>query len=190
MAAAAALLAAGLYAAAPAAAQQTDSPFLATYTGVSSNVGPDADGNLSVTAALSDPAASFGLTEALFTQTVFVFADPNRINGTAVFRMPGVSGGDALFAQYSGTGTPIDPAAGDFVSDISGLFAFTGGTGRFAGAYGGGSWFGQANIATGAVSVTFAGGVTNVPEPATWSLLLAGACPLLGRAVRRRRRTG
>ena len=95
-----ALLVALLGRPAPASAQQQALPFLATYTGFSNNVGPDASGNLLVTATLSDPAASFGLTEALFTQTVFVFSNPNLINGTSIFQPAGRTGTDKLFTRY------------------------------------------------------------------------------------------
>ncbi len=150
---------------------------------------PDANGNLFVTSTLSDPLASFGLTEGLFNQTVFVFANPNVINGTSIFQPAGGAGMDKLFTSYSGIGTPVDPPSGNFVTDISGLFTFTSGTGLFAGAYGSGNWFGQANVATGAVSVTFRGNVTTVPEPGTCALFAAGLLPAAG-LVRRRCKAG
>jgi hypothetical protein len=184
------LLAALLCGSAPATAQQT-LPFLATYTGPSNSIGPDASGNVIVTSTLRDPLASFGLTEALFSQTVFVFANPNTVVGTSIFQPTGGAGVDKLFTSYSGIGTAIDPAAGNFVTLISGVFTFTGGTGRFAGASGGGSWFGQANLATTAVSVTFQGNVTPVPEPSEWLAMGMAGTSVMGLMIRaRRRRTG
>ena len=95
---------------APASAQQT-LPFNATYIGPANVSGPDANGFLTVTSRLFNPLASFGLTEADFSQTVFVFSDPNLIVGTSVFQQFG-GGPDKLFTSYSGTSTPFDPPKG------------------------------------------------------------------------------
>ena len=184
----AALLCCGL-APAPAAAQEA-LPFLATYTGVASVSGPDANGFLSVSSTLSDPLASLGLSEALFSQTVLVFANPNVVDGTSVFRPAGGAGLDSLFTSYSGTATPIDPAAGDFVTEMSGTFTVTGGTGRFEGATGSGEWSGEADLTDNSVNVTFQGEVNAaaIPEPGTCALLATGLLPAVAGLIRRRRR--
>ena len=186
LAAAAGTLFLSATAGAPAARAQAALPFLATYTGIANTTGPDANGVLFVTSTLNDPLASFGLTEALFTQTVNVFANPNVLIGTSIFQSLNGAGPDKLFTAYSGTGTPFDPPNGVLVTNFSGVFNFSGGTGRFAGAGGGGTFVGQASL-TNAVSVTFRGNVTTIPEPATGALLATGLLPLAGLVARRRR---
>lgn len=136
--------------------------FTATYTGTAQITGPDAHGYLHVTSTLHDPMASFGLTEALFKQTVYVFSNPNLIKGNSTFQTMGGVGADKLFTRYSGTGTPVDPTHGIDVTFIQGRFQFTGGTGAWIDAHGGGTWIGEANVVTGAVTVTFTGLI--VPE--------------------------
>ena len=122
----AALTVTGLTASLSAHAQKT---FDATYTGIATITGPDASGFLHVTSLLADPGATFGLTEAGFNQTVFVFANPYVIVGSSTFQPTGGAGSDKLFTSYSGISTPFDPPNGVVVSNISGQFAFTGGTG-------------------------------------------------------------
>lgn len=172
-------------AAAPAARAQAPLPFSATYSGLFNASGPDASGNLFVTSTQSGPLASFGLTQALYTQVVNVFANPNTLVGTFIFQMPG-GGGNALFTSYSGTGSPIDPPL-NFVSTGGGTFLFTGGTGAFAGATGGGTWTVSADLSTNAVTTTFVGTVNTIPEPGTVALLASGLLPLAGLVARRRR---
>jgi hypothetical protein len=129
--------------------------FNATYSGVATSSAPDTSGNVQVTSTLADPNASFGLTEARFTQTVFVAGNPNTLTGTSIFQPTGGTGADKLFTSYSGTGTPANPPGGVQVSNFTGTFTVTGGTGRFSGATGTGTFTGQANVVTGAVTVNF-----------------------------------
>ena len=95
-----ALLVVGLTSTPAPARAQAALPFSATYTGVANSTGPDASDNVFVTSTLSDPLASFGLTQALFTQVVNVFSNPNTIVGTSIFQTPG-GAGNALFTSYS-----------------------------------------------------------------------------------------
>jgi hypothetical protein len=184
LASAAAMLLLGA-AAAPTAHAQASLPFSATYTGFANISGPDASGDLFVTSTLNDPLASFGLTQALFTQTVNVFANPNTIVGTSIFQTPG-GAGDALFTSYFGTATGINPPT-NFVTTGGGTFLFTGGTGAFAGATGGGTWTVSADLSTNAVTTTFVGTVNTVPEPGTAALFATALLPLAGLVARRRR---
>ena len=173
---------------APAVHAQAPLPFSATYTGFANISGPDASGDLFVTSTLNDPLASFGLTQALFTQTVNVFANPNTIVGTSIFQTPG-GAGNALFTSYSGTATGINPPT-NFVTTGGGTFLFTGGTGAFVGATGEGTWTVSADLSTNAVTTTFVGTVNIIPEPGTVGLLASGLLPLAGFVMRHRRRVG
>lgn len=176
-----ALLALGSLATLPANAQFN---FNTTYTGLSTIVGLDANGYLTVTSTLTDPNATHRLTDAKFAQTVFVFVNPNIIVGTSTFETTGGIGADKLFTSYSGIATAADPANGIDVSNISGKFKFTGGTGAFANASGYGVWSGTVNLVTSAVSVNFT--ETSVPEPD--GLALLGGMTVCGGSLLLRRR--
>jgi hypothetical protein len=66
--------------------------------------------------------------------------------------------GDQLLGTYSGDFVPLDPP----LFSIDGQFTFTGGTGRFAGATGGGDASGVQNLATGDATVELVGTISNV----------------------------
>jgi hypothetical protein len=66
--------------------------------------------------------------------------------------------GDQLRGSYSGVFVPLDPP----IFSIYGQFAFTGGTGRFADATGGGDASGVQNLATGDATVELVGTISNV----------------------------
>ena len=73
--------------------------------------------------------------------------------------------GDQLRGTYSGEFVPLDPP----LFTIDGRFTFTGGTGRFAGATGGGHATGVQNLATGDVTVSLVGTISNVGSNKTRS---------------------
>ncbi len=66
--------------------------------------------------------------------------------------------GDELRGTYSGNFVPLDPP----LFTIDGQFTFTGGTGRFTGATGGGDASGVQNLATGEATVSLVGTISNV----------------------------
>lgn len=107
---------------------------------------------------------------------------------------------DGLFTWDFGDGTLEGSYFGSLAAatlpgqfNISETITFTGGSGRFAGATGSASYTGLLRFGSfGGVPVSFAEGrfigtldVAAVPEPGTWSLMLAGAAALA--ALRRRR---
>lgn len=83
-------------------------------------------------------ATSLAFTDGLFTLTA--------------------ASGDQLRGTYSGNFVPLDPPA----FTIDGRFTFTGGTGRFAGATGGGDASGVQNLATGDATVSLVGTLSSV----------------------------
>lgn len=98
--------------------------------------------------------------------------------------------GDDLTGTYFGALTPSG-TPGTFTNVQH--FAVTGGTGRFAGASGTLLGNGTVRFAPGkppsaVIDITGALALPAVPEPAAWSLLIAGFA-LTGRAMRQRRRT-
>jgi hypothetical protein len=66
--------------------------------------------------------------------------------------------GDQLQGTYSGVFEPLEPP----LFSVDGAFTFTGGTGRFAGATGGGDASGVQNLATGDATVSLLGTISNV----------------------------
>ena len=66
--------------------------------------------------------------------------------------------GDLLRGTYFGEFLPLEPP----LFSIDGHFTFTGGTGRFAGATGGGDASGVQNLATGEATVTLVGTISSV----------------------------
>ncbi len=66
--------------------------------------------------------------------------------------------GDQLFGTYQGEFMPLEPP----LFTIDGAFTFTGGTGRFDGATGGGDASGTQDLATGAATVVLEGTISSV----------------------------
>jgi hypothetical protein len=81
---------------------------------------------------------SFDFTDGLFTLTA--------------------ANGDQLSGTYEGEFLPLDPP----LAAIDGEFTFTGGTGRFIGATGGGDASGVQNLATGDATVVLEGTISSV----------------------------
>jgi len=77
----------------------------------------------------------FGYSSASFDQTI-VFSNPNQITG-GVFTFTADRDGSTLNGIYHGTSTPPDKEG---YTNGAGVFTITGGTGRFAGARGHGTW--------------------------------------------------
>ena len=82
-------------------------------------------------------------TSLAFTDGVFTFTAAN---------------GDQLRGTYFGEFVPLDPP----LFSIDGHFAFTGGTGRFASATGGGDASGVQNLSTGDATVVLEGTISSV----------------------------
>jgi hypothetical protein len=82
-------------------------------------------------------------TSVAFTDGLFTFTAAN---------------GDQLRGTYSGDFVPLDPP----LFSIDGQFTFTGGTGRFADATGGGDASGLQDLATGDATVDLVGTISNV----------------------------
>lgn len=66
--------------------------------------------------------------------------------------------GDQVFGTYEGQFLPLEPP----LAAIDGAFTFTGGTGRFEGATGGGDASGVQNLATGEATVVLDGSISSV----------------------------
>ena len=66
--------------------------------------------------------------------------------------------GDQLRGTYSGEFVPLEPP----LFAIDGQFLFTGGSGRFASATGGGNASGVQNLATGDVTVELVGTISSI----------------------------
>lgn len=177
-----------------------------TYSFSSHAVGPFTVIPVAPTVLQEDQAVAFSsnLPYPLFSGVFQGFADltistfPERISGTS-FTLLGASG-DSLFGTYtvdtSVFSDPVNPLEGDFIGseDFTGRFSFTGGTGRYAGATGGGTYVGHSDytadnplaLFSGASTLDSIGTVTTVPEPETYAMLLAGL-GLLGFAAQRRK---
>lgn len=157
----------------------------ARYQGpFASTLMPGPPPGLQISGTLTDPNASFGLTNMAFSVFLNVANSPNTLDNGA-FTLSG-AGPDKLFATYTGTAT--GPGA-DNIVDLSANYIVTGGEGAFAGATGSGVWTGQANVATGQDVHVLTGAVTTngaIPEPNSLVLLSLGA----GYALRLRRRFG
>jgi len=95
--------------------------------------------------------------------------------------------GGSLTGSYSGD---VTPTANPAVVNNDTSYLITGGTGKFAGASGAFTATGTLELASGLNINTqsLSGTITapNIPEPATWAMLIAGF-GLVGAAARRRR---
>lgn len=88
-----------------------------------------------------------------WNDTEFAAFTPDGFDITGSLTLTAANG-DQLFVSYHAT-TPYPDAAGNF--NPSGTFTITGGTGRFAGATGGGSLSAHANAGTPATTATLEG---------------------------------
>lgn len=84
-------------------------------------------------------------------------APPSLAFTDGVFTLTAASG-DQVRGTYFGEFVPLDPP----LFTVDGHFTITGGTGRFAGATGGGDASGVQNLATGEVTVSLVGTISSV----------------------------
>jgi hypothetical protein len=84
-------------------------------------------------------------------------APPSPAFTDGVFTLTAANG-DQIHGTYSGEFVPLDPP----LFTIDGHFAITGGTGRFAGATGGGDASGVQNLVTGDATVSLVGTISSV----------------------------
>lgn len=120
-------------------------------------------------------AAPFAFSSLEADQTVDLSGAPPPIDGHFTFTQ---AGGDTLFGTYLGV---VNPGSNPNQLVAPGTFEFTGGTGAFAGAWGGGSLYAVIDFTgpNGGVStIEWRGQLNTVPEPASCALmaglLLAG----------------
>lgn len=164
-----------------------------TFSGTRTNISPGADpaGRCApgITVNFAPTAFSAGGTSSLgnfaWTGSHCLAGPPPGDYFDGIFEWAFAEG--SLLGTYSGTLTGIGPGVLGAVESI----VFTGGTGAFSG------WSGFAT-ATGTVTLgqfegqfatfgdfTFEGELTVVPEPLTWTMMIAGF-GLVGMALRRR----
>ena len=85
-------------------------------------------------------------------------ADPTSLEFTSGEFTLTAANGDQLIGAYSGEFIPLEPP----LFSIDGQFTFTGGTGRFDGATGGGGASGVQNLVTGEATVELVGSISSV----------------------------
>ena len=103
--------------------------------------GPDGIGHFSFPGTVEGDHIGAGTIAGTSQVNFFVF--PFQQTGQSTITTPS---GDELYFDYGGTAVP-GAAEGDVI--FGGNFTFTGGTGRFASASGGGTYAGSANTIAG-----------------------------------------
>lgn len=130
-------------------------PFKATFSGGGAAITrPDRCPVLTVEIRGTGNATHLGR----FTTEQSHCAEPASLDFTeGVFTLTAANG-DQLDGTYLGEFVPLEPP----LFSIDGQFTFDGGTGRFAGATGGGEATGVQNLATGEVTVSLVGTISSV----------------------------
>jgi hypothetical protein len=139
----------------PAAAQTT--PFKADFTLEVSFV-PATPGVFLGTTSGAGLASHLGRVAATSTEVLDFTASPGRVTVRDGQLVMVAANGDELHWSYGGGG-PLPDASG--TTPIAGTFVITGGTGRFAGASGGGTVEGLASVVTNIVSLSYRGTISH-----------------------------
>ena len=149
-----AALAAVLLAAPPVATAATTRPFSSDFTAQASFAETPVPGVLTVTTSGAGHASHLGRITLSTTETLDFVTTP----GTLVIRdgrlVMVAANGDELSWSYEGTASTPDE---DGDSSLTGTFVITGGTGRFSGATGGGTFEGSGNAVTGVATLAYRG---------------------------------
>ena len=149
-----AALAAVLLAAPPVATAATTRPFSSDFTAQGSFAETPVPGVLTGTSSGSGHASHLGRITLSTTETLDFVTTP----GTLVIRdgrlVMVAANGDELYWSYEGTASTPDE---DGDSSLTGTFVITGGTGRFSGATGGGTFEGSGNAVTGVATLAYRG---------------------------------
>ena len=150
-------LVAAMAVAVPAGAAPVPTPFTANLTAQGSFVPTAEEGVFAGTVVGAGRATHLGRVTVSSTETVDFTSPTGEVLVQDGQMVVVAANGDELHWSYSGTGTPPD-ANGDFA--LSGTFAITGGTGRFADATGGGTFGGPASVVTFTADVVYRGAIT------------------------------
>lgn len=147
-------LGASLALVAPAAAHTK--PFKADFTLQASFV-PASPGIFLGSTSGAGHASHLGRVTATSTEVLDFTASPGRLTVRDGRLVMVAANGDELHWSYGGGG-PLPDANGN--TPITGTFVITGGTGRFAGASGGGIAKGVASVVTNIVSLSYRGTIS------------------------------
>ncbi len=149
-----AVLAAVLMTALPAATADTTTPFKSNITAQASIAETPEPGVLTLTAFGAGYASHLGKVTLSTTETLDFVTSPGGLvirDGRMVMV---AANGDELRWAYEGIGSLPDAQG---ISELTGTFVITGGTGRFTDATGSGTFLGTGNTVTGVASVSYRG---------------------------------
>lgn len=153
LSAVAAVLASFAVAAGSASADTTALPFV-VHASYDATPTPDAAcGGLRVVASGAAIGNEIGAAQWNDTECASLVAQPGSIVITGTLTLTAANG-DELFIDYTAT-TPLPDATGAI--HPAGTFTIVGGTGRFAGATGGGTLTADANVTSPATTATLVG---------------------------------
>jgi hypothetical protein len=131
-------------------------PFKGTFTATGAAADIPGDRCPALTVQIQGPGTATHLG-SLTTVQSHCMAPPSFDFTDGLFTLTAANG-DQLVGTYEGEFRPLDPP----LAGIDGEFMFTGGTGRFIGATGGGEASGVQNFATGDATVVLEGRISSV----------------------------
>lgn len=138
----------------PAAGAATTTPFKSDITAQASFAETPVPGIFTLTGSGAGYASHLGKVTLTTTETLDFVTSPGSLvirDGRMVMV---AANGDELRWAYEGIGSLPDA---DGISELTGTFVITGGTGRFADATGGGTFLGTGSTVTGVATVSYQG---------------------------------
>ena len=151
-----AAVAAVLLAAPHLATAGTTTPFTAEITAQASFAETPVPGVLSLTGTGGGHASHLGRVTLSTTETLDFVTSPGTLVSRDGRMVMVAANGDELHWSYEGTGALPDEEG---ISEFTGTFVITGGTGRFSEATGGGTFQGTGSTATGVATVSYSGAI-------------------------------